>query len=295
MAGTMGDLGIGEWTLTAVIPQGNGDCMEHEIHAEPQDSGMKLKQRIEKVCHIPPEDMELFCKNNESNECKQKWLADDQTLEEQEVADGASIAVGVHGMSSAGGGPNDEPTIDPETGEEVSNDHVQTSIHHKGDASYYFAHGRKCDITEEQRIVSGGEPQMIAQGEEQVLSNSDPSHPGSTNFDFEDSGRPRKAIKSYAWGDEREVVKIYISKDGEPEAIQAAGDGKDGEVEVQFLQKSIRLVVHGKQHDLVLLLERIYYEIVPEECSFRVSLNKRISLTLKKKEAFTWLKLLKPE
>merc|ERR1711990_1108620 len=99
----------------------------------------------------------------------------------------------------------------------------------------------------------------------------------------------------YAWGDEKEVVKIYISKESEPEVVQAVEDGKNGQTEVKFLEKALRLIVHGKQLDHVLLLEKIYYEIVPEECSFRVSRDKRISLTLKKKEAFTWLKLLRPE
>merc|ERR1711933_326274 len=90
-------------------------------------------------------------------------------------------------------------------------------------------------------------------------------------------------------------IKIYISKEGEPEAVQAAGDGKNGQVEVKYLPRALRLTVHGPQLDNVFLLDRLYYEIIPEESTFRVSLNKRITLTLKKKESFTWLKLLKPE
>lgn len=264
--------------------------MEYEVNADPQDTGLKFKQRIEKICGIPSDDMELFCRNSESKECKQKWLSEDASLQDQEVIDGAQIAVGVHGMRGSS-----EPIEDPETGE-VPDDHVQTSINTKGDTSYYFAHARKSELSEEQRIVSGGTPQKIAEGEAQALSTAEPLPPSSAIFDDgEDTDRPRKAIKNYAWGDEKEVMKIYISKESEPEAIQAAGDGKDGQVEVKFLPKALRLTVHGKQLDHVLLLERIYYEIVPEECSFRVSLNKRMSLTLKKKETFTWLKLLKPE
>merc|ERR1719174_1878916 len=108
-----------------------------------------------------------------------------------------------------------------------------------------------------------------------------------------DPRRPRKAIKNYAWGDEKEAIKIYVSRESEPDVIQAVGNGKDGQLKVKWLPKALRLTVHGKQLDYVLLLDRIYYEIIPEECSFKVSPNKRISLTLKKKEAFTWLKLLK--
>jgi len=262
--------------------------MEYEVEADPQDTGLKLKQRIEKVCGVPSDDMELFAKNDESTECKQKWLNEDTSLQQQEVVDGAQIAVGVHGMRG-----NSEPVVDPETGE-LADDHVQTSINSKGDSSYYFAHARKSELTEEQRIVSGGSPQKIAEGQGQVLATADPV-PLSAAGLFEDPGRQRKAIKNYAWGDEKEVIKIYISKESEPEAVQAAGNGKEGQVEVKFLEKALRLSVRGKQVDHVLLLENVYYEIIPAECSFRVSVDKRISLTLKKKEAFTWLKLLKPE
>lgn len=281
---------LGEWTLRVVVPQGGGECMEYEVYADPQDTGERLKQRIEKICGIPPDDMELFARNSESTECKQKWLNEEESLQQQEVIDGAQISVGVHGMQG-----NTDPLEDPETGE-TCNDHVQTSINSKGDTSYYFAHARKSELSEEQRIVSGGSPQKIAGGEDQVLSISEPANPSSAMFDdYEDTGRPRKPIKNYAWGDEKEVIKIYISKDAEPEAVQAAEDGKNGKVEVKWLPKGLRLVVRGKQLDHVLLLERVYYEIVPEECRFRVSPDKRITLTLKKKEAFTWLKLLKPD
>lgn len=282
---------LGEWTFRVVVPRGGGECLEYEVDADPQDTGLKLKQRIEKICGIPPDDMELFAKNSESKECKQKWLSDDESLQKQEVIDGAQIAVGVHGMRGSS-----EPVVDPESGD-LADDAVQASINTKGDSSYYFAHARKSDLTEDQRIVSGGAPQKIAEGETQALSTAEPLPPSAAIFDdFEvESGRPRKAIKNYAWGDEKEVIKIYISKESEPESIKAASDGKEGQVEVKWLPKALRLTVHGQQLDHVLLLEHIYYEIVPEECSFRVSLNKRISLTLKKKEAFTWLKLLKPE
>jgi len=279
---------IAEWTLKVIIPSGSGQCLEHEVNADPKDSGLKLKQRIEKICGIPTDDMELFARGDGEG-CKQKWLAEDASLQEQEVVDGGQVAVGVHGMRSS------SAPEDSETGE-LATDPVQISMNTKGDTSYYFAHSTKCELSDEQRIVSGGEPLKIADGVGQALSVVDPVPLSAALFDDHmDPARPRKSIKNYAWGDEKEVIKIYISKELEPEAIQAAGDGRDGQVEVKWLPKAFKLTVHGKQLDHVLILDRLYYEIVPEECSFRVSLDKRISLTLKKQEAFTWLKLLKPE
>ncbi|CAE8711787.1 unnamed protein product, partial [Polarella glacialis] len=107
--------------------------------------------------------------------------------------------------------------------------------------------------------------------------------------------RPERPILNYAWGDEAEVVKIYISQDSEPDAVAAARAGKSGEAEVRWKPRSLKLRIHGEKLDFVLDLDPIYYEIVPEESKFRVSENKRVTLTLKKKESFTWLKLLKPE
>ena len=100
---------------------------------------------------------------------------------------------------------------------------------------------------------------------------------------------------NYAWGDEQAAVKVYISADAEPEALAAAGDGNAGEVEVSFQPKALKLRVHAEKLDWVLELDPLYYEILPEECKFRVSASKRITLTIKKKEAYTWLKLLKPD
>jgi len=284
--------GIVEWTLTVIVPSGGGDCNEYQIECDPKDTGEKLKRRIEKACGVPPDDMELFCKNNDED-AKQKWLNEESTLEAMEVADGAVITVGVHGMK----GSDDPVDLDPETGEPVPGDHVQDSINRKGDASYYHAHGRKSELTEEQRIVSGGAPQMLAQGEGQALPTTEPVPYTVAMFDEtgEESERPRRAMKNYAWGDEKEFVKIYISKEGEPEALTDAGDGKNGQVEVKWLPKALRLKIHGAQLDHVFLVDKIYYEIVPEECKWRVSENKRITLSLKKKENFTWLKLIKPD
>jgi len=141
------------------------------------------------------------------------------------------------------------------------------------------------DLPDEQRIASGGPPQKIS-----ARPVSSTSHDES-----EEVVRPEARILNYSWGDEKEFVKIYISKDSEPEVIGAAGDGQSGQVRVDWQSRALKLVVHTPRKDFVLNLERIYYEIVPEDCKWKVSTNKRITLSLKKKVESTWLKLLKPE
>mmetsp|Transcript_126973 Transcript_126973/g.353637 ORF Transcript_126973/g.353637 Transcript_126973/m.353637 type:complete len:287 (-) Transcript_126973:117-977(-) len=278
-----------ELTFLAIVPRGGGECVEFEVTASPKDTGEKLKKRIEKLCAIPSDDLELFFKNQNVPDAKQKWVYEDATLKDQELYDGAIITVGVHGMRG------DAPSPDPETGE-MPNDAVNNSIATKGDASYYHAHSRPSMLPEEHRIVSGGAPAKLSG--DLVVPLEEPKTLKQQIEESEgrkDVTRGEKPIRNYSWGDEKATIKIYISKDSEPDAISAAEDGKSGQVDVKWGPKYLKLKIKAERHDLVLELDRIYYEIIPEECSFRVSQNKRITLTLKKKESYTWLKLLKPD
>lgn len=282
-----GDAGDAEeLSLLAVVPSGSGECLEFQLDVSCGETGEKLKRKIEKLSGISADDMELFVKN-QGEGATQKWVKEDETLKKQGIEDSAIITVGVHGM--AGQAP-----LVAQDDDEIPNDAVSKSIHEKGASSYYHAHSRKPELSEEQRIVSGGAPQK--------LSESDTCLPEPVSQlkqlkidDPEDSQRLERPICNYAWGDEKDVVKVYISADAEPEAVKAAGDGKNGQLDVRWQSRSLKLRVHGEKFDYVLELERVYYEIIPEECKFRVSQNKRITLSLKKKENFTWLKLLKPE
>ena len=255
-------------TLYAIVPCGGGQCKELELTTGARENGMDIKKRLEKACNIPVDDMELFVKNP-SEGSSQKWLRDDATLESEQVEDSAVLTVGVHGTGSR----SYEDDELPETA-------VEHSMARNGDTSYYFAHARRAELPEEHRIVSGGEPRSLgASGEQSEVS----------------VGRPQRAIKSYAWGDEKEAVKLYVSAEAEEEALQAAGDGTQGQVEVDFEAKGLKLRVRAEKLDWILDLEPLYYEVVPSDCRFRVSAGKRITITLKKKEAYTWLKLLKPD
>lgn len=277
-------------TLLVVVPKGGGDCHEIELTADPKDSVEKLKRRIESTCGIPADDLELFAKNTDAEGCKQCWLAEGKTLEAQDVRDRCVITVGVHGMKG-GSFEADDAEADSAA------DAVRSSICRKGDASYYHAHRRKGDeLPEEMRIAAGGPPRKMGESSEPL---PEPVAPGKLPMAREDGSlgesRPERRILSYAWGDEKDCVKVYVSAEQDPEAVAAAGDGKSGEVEVTWAARSLKLRIHTDKFDWVLELERIYYEIVPDECRFRVSQGKRVTLSLKKKESFTWLKLLKPE
>mmetsp|Transcript_87186 Transcript_87186/g.255185 ORF Transcript_87186/g.255185 Transcript_87186/m.255185 type:complete len:287 (-) Transcript_87186:322-1182(-) len=279
-----------ELTFTAIVPTGSGECREFEITADPKETGEKVKKKIEKVCGVPADDLELFFKNEDVQDAKQKWMSEETSLKEQDVHDGAVITVGVHGMKGV-----EALMPDPETGE-VPGDAVSASIASRGDSSYYHAHARNASLPEEHRIVSGGEPEKLS-GDfaKPIEEHKTVKQQIAESEGRKDASRPERPIRNYSWGDEKQNVKIYISKDNEPEVIAAAEDGKDGKVEVQWGPKFLKLKVKAERHDWVLELDKIYYEIIPEECSHRVSQNKRISLTLRKKENFTWLKLLKPD
>lgn len=283
--------GFEDLNLWIVVPKGGGECREFELTADPKDTGEQVKKRIEKVCGIPSHDLELFAKNTDVEGSKQKWIVEDKSLASQEVRDGCIITVGVHGMRG------DAAEADPETGE-VASDAVNTSISRKGDASYYHAHRRKGDeLPEEHRIASGGAPQKLG---DVAAPLSEPVAAGKMIMASGQEGpaedsRPERRISNYAWGDEQDFVKIYISAEQESDAVNAAAAGKSGEVEVTWGPRCLKLRIRAVKFDWVLELERIYYEIVPEECKYRVSTGKRVTLSLKKKESFTWLKLLKPE
>merc|ERR1711924_339213 len=152
-------------------------------------------------------------------------MGGDVTLAQQDVKNGAIITVGVHGHMGTG-------NLMPDDSGEVPDDAVQNSIYTKGDSSYYHAHARKGELTEEQRIVSGGEPAKLSESAVPTLEMK-PSMARSVLSSEEAfiSDRPEVPIRNYSWGDEREFVKIYVSKDNEPEAVTAAEDGKDNKVE----------------------------------------------------------------
>merc|ERR1719433_377942 len=105
---------------------------------------------------------------------------------------------------------------------------------------------------------------------------------------------PAQVIEKYSWADEGEYVCIYIGAGDETAAIEAAKDGKAGEVKVDFDLRSVELRISGASKQFALVIRNLEQEIIPEESKHRVSAGKRVTLKLRKKKQGTWMRLVKP-
>merc|ERR1712070_496940 len=85
------------------------------------------------------------------------------------------------------------------------------------------------DIPEEIRVAGGGKPVKISAEAAQASDNA-----GLV---------PTRQITHFSWGEEDQQVSIYVEVEGEPEAVVAAGDGKNGKVEVDFTSRSASLLI----------------------------------------------------
>lgn len=135
----------------------------------------------------------------------------------------------------------------------------------------------------EHRYVYGGAPAKLSGAEE---SGEEARHVAAT---------PARTIERYSWADEGDFVCIYISAEAEQEAVQAAGDGKGGEVKAEFGPKSVELRINSASAECALVLRNLEDEIIPEESKHRVSSGKRVTLKLKKKRTEKWMRLIKPQ
>eukprot|EP00930_Biecheleria_cincta_P002723 TRINITY_DN103714_c0_g1_i1.p1 TRINITY_DN103714_c0_g1~~TRINITY_DN103714_c0_g1_i1.p1 ORF type:complete len:401 (+),score=91.83 TRINITY_DN103714_c0_g1_i1:51-1253(+) len=94
-------------------------------------------------------------------------------------------------------------------------------------------------------------------------------------------------ITKYSWTDEDSAVKVYISESANPAALAAAASGS---MDTDFQEKSFRLTVEGKDGArFELRIRGLLHEILPEKCKARVSIGKRITVSLAKKDGKqTW-------
>lgn len=104
-----------------------------------------------------------------------------------------------------------------------------------------------------------------------------------------------QAIAKYSWADEGGFVCVYVTTEGEAAAVAAAGDGKSGEVEAKFEERSVELKIGTGAKVFALALKDLEGRIVPKESSWRVSAGKRVTIKLKKKAITTWTRLLRPQ
>jgi len=250
-----------ELKFTIICSKAGG---QKSLSAKNSLTGKELKWRLREALDLTPDTSLVLHFQNGSRNASKVLIEEDQRLQEQGVEDEATITVKI-----------DAEEVRPE------NSALRDSIAQNGTSSYYYAHANENSLPPELRYVYGGDPIKLS-------ADDAPA----TGYAGSKVSRP---ISKYSWADEGEFVWIYISAEGEPEAIEAAGDGKSNQVEVSFEQKSVDLRISGSTIDYALRLPQLEAEIVPEECKHRVSAGKRITLKMKKKRSGTWSRLVRPK
>lgn len=106
---------------------------------------------------------------------------------------------------------------------------------------------------------------------------------------------PTRCISTYSWTDKHSCIKVYISKDSEAEAVAAAGNGHEGQLEARFASRGATLVVNDQHLRHVLELRTLQAPIVPAQSRCMVLPGKRIALELHKRYVGqSWPMLLRP-
>ena len=159
---------------------------------------------------------------------------------------------------------------------------LRNSIDTYGSNSYYYAHKKSKEfvipagaiVVEGPGIITGGTPVKIGEGEPLQASLS----------------RVRRRVEKYAWCDEGDKVRLYVD---DPNILPLIVDSQEA-VSCAFDRQSMSLEVTESPGVLLALdIAELCEEIDPSECQYRVSLGKRITVTLKKKEDKKWFSLKK--
>jgi len=242
--------------LLRIVPPKGGQ--QTSLSVRGASTGADLKAVLEKALGFAAETQTLLCQNGSRNAAKLP-VDDARGLRDQGVEESAMITVRVN-----------EEIVTPEASA------LRQSIAKNGGQSYYYAHANEKALPLEHRYVYGGEPARLdAPGAEQARSIL----------------TVPQAISQYSWADEGEFVCIYISADGEQDAIRAAGDGKAEQVRVDWDTRSFELRIESWPRPFALVLRNLENEIVAAECKHRVSAGKRVTLKLKKRRQITWTRL----
>merc|ERR1711871_267679 len=123
-------------------------------------------------------------------------------------------------------------------------------------------------------LVTGGPPVKL----------SEESHTSSNTTSEVSETRRTERIDNYSWtNDGMAKVKLYVEVP--PHVLKA----KD-QVVCDFSNRSFKLDVTSDENVVYRCsVSQLHAEIVPEECSFRASVEKgRVTITLKKDREVTW-------
>mmetsp|Transcript_35541 Transcript_35541/g.61423 ORF Transcript_35541/g.61423 Transcript_35541/m.61423 type:complete len:196 (-) Transcript_35541:312-899(-) len=143
---------------------------------------------------------------------------------------------------------------------------LRENIAQKGNNAYYYAHAHKIDA-----------PVWDGHAEPRLLKKQASS---------EAPAPVKRPISKYAWNDEKDKVKIYISLD-------SIGEVADDAVTIENTENSLTLVMitsTGASHQL--LITKLYDNITA--ATFRKKPDKVI-VTLKKASSFSWHDLKKKD
>jgi hypothetical protein len=159
---------------------------------------------------------------------------------------------------------------------------LRNSIETYGSNSYYYAHKKSKEfVVPADAIVVEG-PGIITGGAPVKLSEGTPLQPSPSKI--------RKRVDKYAWCDEGDKVRIYID---DPNILPLITDSQEA-VACSFDRQSMTLeVTESSSVVFVLEIQELAEEIDPSESQYRVSLGKRITVTLKKKDDKKWYSLKK--
>ncbi|KAL8275907.1 hypothetical protein Esti_000169 [Eimeria stiedai] len=140
-------------------------------------------------------------------------------------------------------------------------------------------------------IVTGGPPALLASSAaepEQILSAKEAAVEAL-------GGRKVSGgitLKRYTWCDGENAVKVYIHLENIRPGEECDGPLRADQVAVEFSGDRVAIAI-GRASGLYLLaILRTYATILPKESFFSVS-EKKLSVTLKKEDPFTWYNLTK--
>lgn len=137
-----------------------------------------------------------------------------------------------------------------------------------------------------------GDPWSLALGPEPAKSSRGAAQPAALCDGYPTSEDVVKdvcvvPITKYSWTNEDSAVKVYISESANSAALAAAASGF---LDTDFQERSFRLTVEGTDAArFELRIRGLLHEIQPEKCKARVSVGKRITVSLAKKDTKqTW-------
>lgn len=162
----------------------------------------------------------------------------------------------------------------------TSESKLLSSIETYGSNSYYYAHRKSKEfavpdgaiVVEGPGIITGGAPVRLE------------ASAGSETSVF------RRKIEKYSWSDDGDNVRIYVD---DPNILPCIADSEES-VSCNFQPKSLCLEIRQSCSVVFGLdINTLNDEIDPTESSFKVSLGKRVTVTLKKANAAKWSSLKK--